>query len=549
MKNFPFAQPPGPGRETFNKKDFDLRSNKLRSATNRSETVEECRSLLRDYPREPLAHFLLSRALTEGERKKEALPYAEAAYKLEGSNAQYVLYLGLLYHELRLNEFALPLLRKAVKLFPENYLMHSSLADCYEQINQGDRAIACFETAIEKCKDREMAERLWAKAASSLTMAGKFEDAKKYIDKLLTCKGTAYHFGVRDAASAAKGGADSPEGRRLAELIADEDVPEERRSDLMLTMGRLYEKDKNYDEAFKWWMDARAIKRKKDWTIRDHTKMDTVLKRFYTPQLVEAAEPFGHPSEEPVFIVGMPRSGTTLTEQIIAAHPLATGVGELARFIQLDAAFRSDYRMENRIAQLQLNGEKGELKARAQETLRIFDVVADRPRQRTVEKTPHNFYAVGYLRTTFPKAKFIHLRRNPLDGFISAFQNNLNRTHAYSYDQETYLLEYLAQDGIMRYWKKLYPDQIMTLHYEDLAQDTEHWARAIIDHIGLPWDDECLKFYEKAKTVRTISYAQVRAPVHTSSVEKWRRYEKHLGPILRLIEKSGFVYRTEANAT
>ena len=183
------------------------------------------------------------------------------------------------------------------------------------------------------------------------------------------------------------------------------------------------------------------------------------------------------------------------------------------------------------------------MRSRAEEGLKLLRMIAGRPVRRIAEKTPHNFLAVGYLHLCFPNAKFIHCYRNPMDSFVSSYQNALNKAHSYAYRQETYCDEYLWHVELMKLWKSLFPEKILTLHYEQLASDPETWARKIIEFTGLPWHDDCLRFFEKAGTVRTISTQQVRKPVYSSSIERWRRYETHLQPLARALEKAGFQYR------
>jgi tetratricopeptide (TPR) repeat protein len=524
--------------------EFTRRFHELLNTEERAYAEPACREFLRQYPRRPEAHYLLARALLESKKKREAFPYAEAAHKLAPDNPHFAYYLGYLYMEYRLHEFALPLLRKAVTIAPNVCQFQEALGECYQEIGMGERAVGYLEAARKVANDPTTARRLQAKLAVVLTTSGQYEKSKAVIAELLASDDKlSRDAGIIEAARISKVGAQSPEGLQLQSLLSEEHLTESRRIDILLTLGGMHERDKNYDAAFASWTKSREILKAGDWILKDHEELYVEATQFYTPQLLNALQSFGHPSTVPVFIVGMPRSGTTLTEQIIAAHPQAVGVGELARFNALDRAFRADYPSEQRMEKLLRNAKAGELKARAEETLRIFDVVADVKRDRVVEKTPHNFRNVGYLRLLFPKARFIHCRRHPLDAFISAYQNNLNPSHGYAFSQTEYLKEYLHQERMMDYWKSLFPEQILTLHYEDMAQKPEVMGRELLAYIGLPWHDDCLRFFEKAGTVRTLSTQQIREPVHATSVERWRRYEKHLGPFLQALEESGFKYR------
>jgi len=498
--------------------------------------------LLRDYPRQAEAHFLLARALLDDKKRQMAMPYAEAAHKLAPDNSHYAYYLGYLYMDYRLHEFALPLFRQAIKTSPEVSQFQEAIGACYQDIGRGEEAIRHLREALRAPPDERARTRILGKLTQALVTADKADEARLYIAELLKGDIRCRVMGARDAAMITPEGVQSEEGHRIKALLETEALSDSHRVQLLLALGRLFERDKDYATAFDHWAKARDISKSQNWFLRDHTARIAESVEFYQPDLVDRLSAFGSTSDVPVFVVGMPRSGTTLTEQIIAAHPQADGVGELARFEQLDRAFRSDYPAGNRLDNMLRNARAGEFVARADETLRIFRVVADSQAARIVEKTPHNFQNLGYLRLMFPKARFVHIRRHPLDAFISSYQNNLNASHGYAYDQEEYLKEYLYHERFMDYWKSLFPGNILTVHYEQLTSEPESWARKILEFVGLPWHDDCLRFFEKAGTVRTFSTQQVRKPVNTQSIARWRRYAEQLGPISKALAESGFNY-------
>lgn len=161
---------------------------------------------------------------------------------------------------------------------------------------------------------------------------------------------------------------------------------------------------------------------------------------------------------------------------------------------------------------------------------------------RYVEKTTHVFVWLGYLATCFPNAKFLHLVRHPADTFVSTYQNMFKRIFRFGYDQVEFAKEYAFSLRMMNLWKSLYPDHIDTYYYEDLTDKTEECARRMVEFIGLPWDDRCLRFHEAKGLVRTFSAQQVKKPIYRTSVDRWRVYEKHLGPLLEELERQGVTY-------
>jgi Sulfotransferase family len=298
-----------------------------------------------------------------------------------------------------------------------------------------------------------------------------------------------------------------------------------------------------WDDAFNSWTASRRLIGIKKFSEEALKERQNKWKMFFSRTLFEATKPFAHSSSLPVFIVGMPRSATTLTEQIVSSHSKAYGVGELNRMGKLGAAMTRDYDGPDHVARILENARKGELKARAEETLTLYRAIAPKQKQIIVEKTPFNFEALGYINLCFPNAKIIHTRRHPADNFISAFQNRMNSNHDYSYDQVTYVKRYLLQEQLMDYWKSLFPQQIFTLKYETLVAEPESTVRALLAFLGLDWEPQCLKFFERQTTVRTFSTEQVRSAIYTSSVERWRNYEKHLGPLFQTLKDANFEYK------
>jgi Sulfotransferase family len=162
---------------------------------------------------------------------------------------------------------------------------------------------------------------------------------------------------------------------------------------------------------------------------------------------------------------------------------------------------------------------------------------------RTVDKMPQNFISLGFIHLCFPNAKIIHCKRNPLDNFISAYQNAMNSSHDYAYDQVAYGKYYIKYLELMDHWKVVIPSNIYESQYEKLTANPETEVRKILEFLGLPWEEACLKFNERKSTVRTFSSLQVRNPINTSSVARWRNYEKYLGPIRSILDDAGISYQ------
>jgi tetratricopeptide (TPR) repeat protein len=226
-------------------------------------------------------------------------------------------------------------------------------------------------------------------------------------------------------------------------------------------------------------------------------------------------------SECPVFVVGMPRSGTSLTEQILASHPQVHGAGELLYWIFAADAERAAT-AEKRAATIADLGRAylSGLATQAPDATRVVD------------KLPVNFRHIGLIHAALPGARFIHLERNPLDTCLSIYFQGFSAAHPYATDFGDLAHYYHEYRRLMAHWRAVLPPQLLLeVRYEDLVDDPEGWSRRMLTHIGLPWDPRCLEFHRTHRPVLTASNWQVRQPINKGSVGRWRRYERFIGPL------------------
>jgi hypothetical protein len=226
----------------------------------------------------------------------------------------------------------------------------------------------------------------------------------------------------------------------------------------------------------------------------------------------------------------MPRSGTTLTEQIIASHPQVFGAGELRDLMEVinQATETSGISYPDNLATATRDTMTawgrdyvGRLRRHDSEALRITD------------KMPANYMALGLIHLMLPQAKVIHVKRNPVDTCVSCFTRLFNRHQDATYDLMELGQHYAGYARLMNHWRAVLPaGSFMEVQYEDIVADMEGQARRLIAFCDLPWDDACLDFHKTERNIRTASVTQVRQPIYTSSVERWRHYEKYLGPLL-----------------
>jgi tetratricopeptide (TPR) repeat protein len=332
---------------------------------------------------------------------------------------------------------------------------------------------------------------------------------------------------------------EDPEIAKVEELITSKDTGAKELRGLYFAAAKMYDDVGRYDEAFCYFdLANNASAGKYDTKVLESGYAE--LKKTYSRKFFEDRVDFGLPSERPVFIVGMPRSGTTLTETIIAAHPLVHAAGELETVKRCeremaDLVFRDEGVQKNA---RQLSWVGAEVLAQ-----RYLDAIDAKTRnagaQRITDKMPHNFQAVGFIALLFPKARVIHTRRNPFDTCLSIWQQNFNDAHTYARNLADLGHHYAHYLHLMQHWREALPGRMLEIDYEDLVENQEAVSRKLIEFVGLDWDDACLRPQDVQRTVLTASVWQVRQPVYKRSAGRWKNYEKHLAPLREALKAAG----------
>lgn len=320
--------------------------------------------------------------------------------------------------------------------------------------------------------------------------------------------------------------------RRLREALADPAVSALDRADLGFSLGNALDSCGAYDEAFAAYAQANRASRDASGTEArydraGHEAFIDALCEAFTPERVAALRTASDAA--PVFICGMFRSGSTLTEQILAAHPSVTPGGELELLPEMVARNLSPF------PQRLLRADRAELvrlaAAYSDAVARLFpsaEVVTD--------KRPDNFLYVGLIKTLFPRAKIIHTRREPLDNCLSVYFLHLDAGMSYALDPLDAGHYLLQERRLMAHWKLLFPGDILDFSYDDLVRGPRPAVEGLLKFCGLDWDEACLNFHQLDNPVRTASVWQVREPLHQRSTQRWRNYESHLRALRDYLE-------------
>ncbi len=254
--------------------------------------------------------------------------------------------------------------------------------------------------------------------------------------------------------------------------------------------------------------------------------MYKALERLYTREWLDAG-PAGHDDVSPIFIVGQPRSGTTLVERIITAHSQVHSAGELRQLtneIQRLTNYEGQTRLSTNLVELAADMDYAALgRAYIESTQKLRGSTPH-----FVDKLPSNFLFVPIILKALPNAKIVQLRRDPMDACFSSFKQLFADAYPHSYDQREMARHHARYYHLANTWRTRFQDRFREVSYEDIASNFEPNARALINYLGIPWEDACLTFHEHKTAVATASSVQVRRPAHTESIGRWRRYERQL---------------------
>lgn len=484
-------------------------------------------------PGVPEIHFSLGNALYRLERYEEAEPHHRRTVAAWPAFARGHANLGNTLIKLKRWEDALQSLRRAVELDPrqpEVAKLHIGIATALRHLQREPESLASFDAALAIEPDNADAI---ARKAYILHTLGRTDEAQALIDRaaeLHPDKAAPYTIGARMR----RFRPGDPAIARMEGLLANDSLPDSERADLHFALGKAYDDTAAFDNAFPHFAAGNAIMRagvdyQEDLELAGKARIVEV----FTPGLMRRKTGHGHASDRPIFIIGMPRSGTTLIEQIIASHPLVFGAGE-------QKAFRETVEASVQPGQPIYPTMAAFLTAETLETLssgylaRMAAVVPDG--RRFTDKLPGNYNYAGLIHLAFPKARIVHVQRDPVDTCFSIFSVSLEDPLTFSHDLAELGRFYRAYERVMAHWRQVLPENTMLdVQYEDIIDDIEGQARRLIAFCGLEWDEACLAFHTKSRTVRTASAYQVRQPLYRGSVGRWRAYQKHLAPLIEAL--------------
>ena len=524
------------------------------------KAIEEIKELNIEFPNVPLLFNLIGACYKEIGQLEGAIKMFEVAVNLNSDYAEAHFNLGAMHKILGQDTAAIASYKRAIEIIPNYPDAHNNLGSALHEIGRYDSAIESFEWAVaynpnfaeaynnlgrlqgDMGKTKEAIESFkkairinpsysnaYYNLASAFQDLGKIEDCLKSVEKAVEYRpswGEAHLMLSRIK----KYYLNDPHLTQMLSLIDNNELSLIDQIAINFALAYGYEQLGMSDEQFKYLNEANALRKKESgYTIEtDKVRFKKIKSAFKSPIPIVNKLDLQTNSLRPIFIVGMPRSGTSLVHQILDSHKNVFGAGELTAM----SPIINDFFKENK------NIKEVTYKSVLSIREKYLDSISklNTKEEILVDKMPLNFRHIGFIFSAFPEAKVIHMKRDPMAICWSIYKYYFNGNF-YSYNQNDLAKYFSLYEDLMKFWNKLFPNKIFDVTYEELTINQENETRYILDYCELEWDPNCLKFYENKKAVKTTSSLQVRKKMYQGSSEAWKKYEEYLQPLINSLNK------------
>ena len=512
---------------------------------NARRQLRQFKSAVSDYcaaldvkPELPEARRNLALTLLALGQTDEALKNIVKARELNPSSPEIVLSMGNILQELGRTDAAVECYKHVLKIQPDSPPVLCNLGNVLREQGHLDDAVSHYEHALTI--DPDYAEAHYNRGMAYHD-AGDLDSAIGSFRHVLTLDhncGKAH----RIVANLTRHTIHDADIVAMENVLHNSSVNDEQKMHIAFGLGKSFEDLGQHDTAFSYYQRANGLRRESiSFDIEKDSEVFTNIKATFSADFLSSHSASmdvgtGINSETPIFIIGMPRSGTTLVEQILASHPHVYGAGELNILPQCIA---------NNIETLLGFDYTAALPETKSETLHLVAAEYVEKLQklapgfhRITDKLPMNFLNIGMIKLLLPGAQIIHCQRNPLDTCLSIYKNFFSASgHHYAYDLTELGRYYNLYLDLMEHWREVLPGGFYDIDYEELVANQETESRRLLDACGLDWDSACLQFYKTQRQVSTISAAQVRKPIYDDSIERWRSYEVGLEPLINILAR------------
>jgi tetratricopeptide (TPR) repeat protein len=468
----------------------------------------------------------LANTSKESGRLDQAITLYRKALSYKPENAEVLNNLACsLYDLMRLDE-AEACFRQALDIDPLYAEAHNNLAKVHRLRGRVDEAEAGSLRALEIDPKLVFAYSLQSHLKSD---RGEFAEAERLLKRAVELEPHSVDAwaGIPRLRKMTK---DDADWLATAERMTLLPLPPRQESNLHYSIGKYHDDVGDFERAFARYRHANEVSSRYSGGHDRQSvtrEFDRIIE-FFDRRWLDAAPRDANPSQRPVFVVGMPRSGTTLAEQILAAHPAVFGAGEQPFWTSLLPPYVNSPPAPDIAQRILVKLGNDYLRSMEDQSMDAL---------RVVDKMPANYKCLALLFATLPNARIIHMSRSPLDTCLSIYFQDFAVTHTYANDLGDLAHLYRHYLRLMEHWRRTLPEEwILDVPYQQLTEDPEGWSRKMIDFVGLPWDSKCLNFEQSARSILTFSKWQARQKITKSSVARWRKYEKFIGPLMPLAE-------------
>ena len=459
----------------------------------------------------------------------DAIESFQSALKLDPKNIDILLNLGNSLRELNQNIDAIYQYEKIIEIDKDNYLTYNNLATIYRSLNQIEKAIEHYKKAIEIQPNFEMA---YYNLGFIYQDIGKIDKAIVQYEHAINLSNHATSF--HSLSHLKKFHPNDIHVKKLKLLHSSEKLSQEERIHICLALANISESFGNQVDFFKYLNEGNSLQKKESgYSISQHEKEHKAIKKLFNQEIIPTTDSnsFVKSKKTPIFILGMPRSGTTLVEQIISSHKEVYGTGELNILTKLSKPIINNFIRGDidKLSEKTLNFVRNEYL----ESLEDFGV----NEKFMTDKLPLNFQYIGFILSAFPEAKIIHLERDARAVCWSNYRYYFgSKNNGYSNNFEDLASFYRLYKELMNFWNNVYPGKIYNICYEDLTENQEKETRKLLKYCELEWDQNCLNFYENTNAVKTISSRQVKKKMYQGSSDVWKKHWAYIQPLVNALE-------------
>lgn len=492
-----------------------------------------CRQVIQGNPDNVSALRLLGKLAARTKRTGEAERFLRKALDIAPDFTGAIVDLAKVLQDGDRYEEAIGFYRKAIEMEPENARLHDQLGYALAPAAQTYEAIEAHQRATEL--DPKLAGA-WLGLGHTLKTVGRQEEAIHAYHRCLELKpdNGVIHWSLANLKTYRF---TDEELEDMKARVASEKITGEPEINFLFALAKAYEDRHDFDQAWHYYREGNAKRRMQETYDPVETEVDiTRAMEVFNKDFLDKHTGAGNPDPSPIFIVGLPRSGSTLIEQILASHSMVEGTSELPYAFRVAKSLNRNRANGINYPEAVRELEPQHFEALGQDYINHCQIHRVEGRECFVDKNPNNFQNIGLIHLMLPNAKIIDARRHPMDACFSCYRQLFAKGQTFTYDLTDIGEYYLQYQRMMDYWHEVLPGRILTVQYEEMVTDFENQVQRLVEYCGLPWEEACLEYYETERPIRTASSEQVRQPIYTESLHRWRRYDQHLDELKMILE-------------